>query len=69
MHGQIGSVVLGSLSAVFAGYGARELALAYRATGLQKWTERAAMAAASVFVAAVFAVMTLQILAAGIGEN
>lgn len=66
MHDQIGSIVLGSLSSLFAAYGLFELALAYRTTGLQKWSERAVMATASVFIAAVFAVMTLQILGAGI---
>ena len=65
MHDQIGSVILGTLSAVFAGYGIFELALAYKATALQSWGERAVMATASVFVAAVFAAMTLQILGAG----
>jgi len=62
MHDQIGSVVLGSLSAVFAGYGVRELALAYKAAALKAWSERAVPGTASVFVAALFAVMTLQIL-------
>ena len=66
MHEQIGPVVLGSLSAIFAGYGVWELALAYKATALQNWGGRAVMATASVFIAAVFAAMTLQVVGAGI---
>ena len=61
MHDQIGSIVLGSLSALFAGYGLRELVLAFRTAALRAWSERAAIAAGSMFVAAVFAVMTISI--------
>lgn len=62
MHSQIGSVFLGGLSAVFAGYGLWELALAYRTAALQAWTDRAIPGAAGILVAAVFAVMTLRVL-------
>jgi hypothetical protein len=40
----------------------RELALAYKAAALKAWSERAVPGTASVFVAALFAVMTLHIL-------
>jgi len=63
MHNEIGAVVLGSLSAVFAGYGVCELTLAYRVTALSAWVRRAIAGSASMFVAAVFAVMTVQCLA------
>ena len=62
MHNEIGPVVLGFLSAVFAAYGTRELAFAYRTPKLQEWGERAVPAAGSVFLAGLFADMTLQIL-------
>ncbi len=62
MPHQIGSVVLGILSAFFAGYGIWQLALAYRSSAFRAWTERAAIAAGSMFVAAVFAAMTVQVL-------
>jgi hypothetical protein len=62
MHNQIGSLVLGSLSAVFGGYGVRELTLAYKASAWKPWGERAVAGAAGIFVAAVFAAMTLQVL-------
>lgn len=62
MQDQIGSVILGSISAVFAGYGIRELALAYKTAALQAWSEKAIPGAAGVLVAAVFAAMTLQTL-------
>ncbi|WP_428490542.1 hypothetical protein [Rhodopila sp.] len=42
------------------------MALAYKATALQNWGGRAAMATASVFIAAIFAAMTLQIIGSGI---
>lgn len=60
MHDQIGFVVLGSLSALFTGYGIWELALAFRTAALRAWSERAAIATGSMFVGAVFAVMTIQ---------
>ncbi|WP_428541376.1 hypothetical protein [Rhodopila sp.] len=62
MPHQIGSVVLGILSTFFAGYGLWELALAYRSAAFRAWTERAAIAAGSMFVAAVFAAMTVQVI-------
>jgi hypothetical protein len=62
MHNQIGPLVLGSVSAVFAGYGFRELTLAYKVAALKEWSGKAVAGAASVCVAALFAVMTLQIL-------
>jgi hypothetical protein len=62
MHNEIGPVVLGFLSAVFAAYGIWELAFAYRTPKLQEWGERAVLAAGSVLLAGLFAAMTLQIL-------
>jgi len=62
MHNLMGSVVLGSLSAGFGGYGVRELTLAYKTAALKAWSERAVVGAAGMFVAAVFAFMTFQIL-------
>jgi hypothetical protein len=59
----MGSVVLGSLSAVFGGYGIAELTLAYRTAALKAWSERAVAGTAGMFVAAVFAAMTFEILA------
>jgi hypothetical protein len=43
VHNEIGPVVLAGLSAIFAGYGIRELALAYKAAELKEWSERAAL--------------------------
>jgi hypothetical protein len=40
MHNEISPVVLGGLSALFAAYGIRELAFAYRTPKLQEWSER-----------------------------
>ena len=62
MPRQIGSVVLGNLSAFFAGYGLSQLALAYRSQAFRAWSERVAIAAGSMCVAAVFAAMTVQVL-------
>jgi hypothetical protein len=62
MHNLMGSVVLGGLSAVFCGYGVGELTLAYQTAALKAWSERAVAGSAGIFVAAVFAGMTLQIL-------
>jgi hypothetical protein len=62
MHDPIGSVVLGSLSTLFAGYGFRELILAYKMDALPAWSEKAVPGAAGVIVAAVFVVLTLQTL-------
>jgi len=62
MHNLMGTVVLGSLSAGFGGYSVRELTLAYQAAALKAWSERAVIGAAGMFVAAVFAFMTIQIL-------
>jgi hypothetical protein len=62
MHNEIGPGVLGLLSVVFAAYGVRELALAYRVVALKDWGEKAVQGAAGVCVAVVFAVMTWQIL-------
>lgn len=60
MQSEIGSVVLGSLTAIFAGYGIWELTIAYKTVALKAWGERAIVGVASMFVAAVFGVMTLQ---------
>jgi hypothetical protein len=60
MQDQIGSIVLRSLTALFAGYGIRELVLCFRMEALRAWGEGAAIAAGSMFVAAVFSVMTIQ---------
>jgi hypothetical protein len=62
MHYQIGSIVLGSLSAVFAGYGFRELTGAYKTAALTAWSDRAVPGAGGVLVAALFACMTFQVL-------
>lgn len=62
MHNEIGPVVLGCLSAIFAGYGIRELTLAYQTATLKDWSERALPGAGGVFLAAVFAAMTFHIL-------
>jgi hypothetical protein len=62
MHNEIGPVVLGALSAIFSGYGIRELALAYKATAIREWSERAVPGAGGVLLAALFAVMTLRVL-------
>lgn len=62
MYNQIGPVVLGGLSAIFAGYGIRELAIAYKTTALKAWSERAVPGAAGVLIAALFADMTFRIL-------
>jgi hypothetical protein len=62
MHSEIGAVVLGSLSAMFAGYGVRELALAYETAEFHAWGERALPGAGGVFLAVVFAFMTFQII-------
>jgi len=62
MHNEIGAVFLGLLSAVFAGYGVRELTVAYRIVALKEWGEKAVQGAAGVGVAVVFAGMTWQIL-------
>ena len=62
MHNEIGPAVLGFLSAVFAVYGIRELAFAYRTPKLQDWSGRAIPAAGSILLAGLFAYMTLQIL-------
>jgi hypothetical protein len=61
MHNQIGSLVLGSLSAMFAGYGVRELAFAYKTVALKAWSERAVPGATGILVAALFAVMTMRV--------
>jgi hypothetical protein len=45
---------------LFAGYGIRGSVLAVRTAELRAWGERAAIAAGSMFVVAVFAVMTIQ---------
>jgi hypothetical protein len=47
---------------LFAGYGIRELTLAYKAAALKEWSERAALGAAGVLLAALFVAMTRQIL-------
>jgi hypothetical protein len=62
MHYEIGAVVLGCLSAVFSGYGIRELALAYGTDASKEWSERAVPGAGGVLLGALFALMTFQIL-------
>jgi hypothetical protein len=62
MHNDIGPVILGTLSVVFAGYGIRELTLAYKVAALKEWCEKAAQGADGVFVAMIFAGMTLSII-------
>jgi hypothetical protein len=60
MRSEIGPLVLGFQSAVFAGYGIRELAFAYRTPKLQEWGERVVPAAGSVILGGLFADMALQ---------
>jgi hypothetical protein len=43
-------------------YGIRELALAYKAAELKEWSERAALGAGGVLLAALFVALTRQIL-------
>jgi len=62
MQNQIGSLVLGGLSAVFAGYGLRELMGAYKADAFKAWGERALPGAGGVLLAALFADMTFHLL-------
>ena len=62
MYDEIGPVVLGGLSVIFAGYGIWELALAYQTAALKDWSERAVPGAGGVILAALFAIMTLHIL-------
>jgi hypothetical protein len=62
MHNEIGPVLLGFLSAVFAAYGIRELAFAYRTPELKEWSGRAVPGAGSVLLASLFADMTIRIL-------
>jgi hypothetical protein len=62
MHNEIGPFVLGGLSAIFAGYGIWELALAYQTATFKDWSERAVPGAGGVLLAALFAVMTLHII-------
>ena len=62
MHNEIGPVVLGGLSAIFAGHGIWDLALAYQTTALKDWSERAVPGACGVVLAGLFAAMTLHIL-------
>jgi hypothetical protein len=59
MPDQIGPIILATLSLLFATYGIRELASAYKTAALTDWTERAVPGAGGVLVAALFAVMTL----------
>jgi hypothetical protein len=62
VHNEIGLIVLAGLSAIFASYGIWELALAYKAGALKEWSERAALGATGVLLAALFVAMTRQIL-------
>jgi hypothetical protein len=62
MPNEIAPAVLGGLSAIFASYGIRELALAYKTDALKDWSERAVPGAGGVLLAALFAAMTLHIL-------
>ena len=62
MDNEIGPVVLGSLSTLFACYGVRELAIAYKEAAFRAWSEKAVPGAASLWVGGLFAVMTFQIL-------
>ncbi len=61
MQNEIAPLVLGSLGLLFGSYGVRELVLAYKATALNAWSERALPGAAGIFVAALFAVMARQV--------
>jgi hypothetical protein len=60
MDSQFDCVVLGSLSALFAGYGVWELTLAYKTTALKEWSERALPGTAGIIVGALFAAMIRQ---------
>jgi hypothetical protein len=62
MHNEIGPGVLAGLTGLFAGYGIRELALAYRLTALKDWSERAVPGAGGIILAGLFGAMTLRIL-------
>ena len=62
MDNQIGPVVFGCLSAIFAAYGLRELALAFKTPELSAWYGRALPGAGSVFLAVLFADMIVKIL-------
>jgi hypothetical protein len=62
MHNEIGPGVLAGLTGFFAGYGIRELALAYKITALKGWSERAVPGAGGIIVAGLFAAMTLRVL-------
>jgi hypothetical protein len=63
MHQDIGGLVLGCLTALFGGYGARELVLAFRTHDVRAWSGRAVMATLAILVTALFAFMTAQTLA------
>jgi hypothetical protein len=62
MDNEIAPAVLWGLSAIFAGYGVRELALAYKTSAIKKWGERAVPGAGGVLLAVLFADMALQII-------
>lgn len=54
------ALALGWLTAAFAGYGIWLLVVAYRAADMRAWRATAALAGASVFSAAVFAIMAIR---------
>jgi hypothetical protein len=55
MKDQLGSFVLGAISAGFAVYGLHELRAAYFISALDQWRNRAGFGAASVMLAGLFA--------------
>jgi hypothetical protein len=62
VQNQVGPVVLGVLSVVFGGYGLGELVLAYRATALKDWGEKAGSGAGGILLGALFADLAVQTL-------
>ena len=57
---EIGPIVMGVLSAVFGGYGLRELVLAYRIEPFDEWLARAVPAAGGVLLGVLFACIVLR---------
>ena len=60
MQDQLGSFVLGVISAGFAVYGLHELRAAYFIAALDQWRKRAGFGAAGVILAALFAELAYQ---------
>ena len=69
MDHEIGALVLGCPTALFGGYGARELVIAFRTADFTAWTGRAIMAGVTMLVTALFAFMTVQALAQSSGAS